>query len=109
MAGKIKKMSREERARQFMPFDALDGFRSLISTQDKTVEEKRELSEEKLNMLNEKMRRIQKGTRVEITYYEKDGYLKKDGIVTGLNFDMNFIRVIDKVIYFEDVYEIEFK
>ncbi|MBR1867200.1 MAG: YolD-like family protein [Clostridia bacterium] len=105
---KNNRMSREERARQFMPFDALDGFRSMISEQQKTIEPKKELSEEQMEILNDKVRRIKKGMRVEVTYYDKDGYAKKDGIISELDFTMKYIRVVDKKIFFEDVYEVEF-
>ena len=61
-----------------------------------------------MEILNDKVRRIKKGMRVEVTYYDKDGYVKKDGIISELDFTMKYIRVVDKKIFFEDVYEVEF-
>ena len=102
------KKDKADRARQFMPFDALDGFRALIEEQDKVVEKRKELSEERIEMLNERIRKVRKGERIIITYYNRDGYVKKDGIVSGFDFALKYIRVVDTKIYFEDMFDIEY-
>ena len=50
---KRRKMPVEDRAKQFMPFDALKGFREALAEKEKLVEEKKsaeraELTEEEL-------------------------------------------------------------
>lgn len=53
MANNRPKMDRADRAKQFMPFDALKGFREALAEKEKLVEEKKsaeraELTEEEL-------------------------------------------------------------
>ena len=51
-------MSREERAKQFMPFGALKGYPEALARREKKPLPRRELSEEALEELNRKENRI---------------------------------------------------
>ena len=55
------KMSREERAKQFMPFAALKGYEEALKEKEKIVVPRRELSEETKEQLD---RRIDTDARV---------------------------------------------
>ena len=57
MAERRTKMSREDRAKQFMPFAALRGYEEAIKEKEKIIVDKIELSEEKKNELDEIQRR----------------------------------------------------
>lgn len=52
------KMDRANRAKQFMPFDALKGFREALEEKERIVEPKRELSEEQKEEPDFKLRQI---------------------------------------------------
>lgn len=60
-----------DRARQFLPFAALKGFDEMLREIEKKPEPKRELTEEDLRLLNEKIKSVGKGSNVRIVHYEK--------------------------------------
>ncbi len=103
----IMKRTKADRARQFMPFDALKGYTELISTQEKTKEPKREPSEERAAELNEKVRKIRKGDEISVVFYEGDGYVEMTGKVGKIDFVFKFIELCGNTIYFKDIYDIK--
>lgn len=46
MANKRPKMDRADRAKQFMPFDALKGFREALEEKERLLEEQKETAQE---------------------------------------------------------------
>ncbi len=46
------KMDRENRAKQFMPFDALKGFREALAEKERLTASKRKLSEERKDIMS---------------------------------------------------------
>ena len=68
-------MNNEDRARQFMPFDALKGLREelWIREQKALRRPRRELFEEEAAGISEVIASLSVGATVEIVYYE-DGY-----------------------------------
>ena len=103
-------MSMEDRAAQFSPFAALTGYGDVILETQRLTDEKVELDEEALALLNEKyqmlMRRMDEQPVVQITYFQPDE--RKEGgayvTVTGV------VRRVDDVmrkITMQDGNEIE--
>ena len=103
-------MSMEDRAAQFSPFAALTGYGDVILETQRLTDEKVELDEEALALLNEKyqmlMRRMDEHPVVQITYFQPDE--RKEGgayvTVTGV------VRRVDDVmkkITMQDGNEIE--
>ncbi len=64
---------RANRAAQFMPFAALTGYYELVRKQEITVEQKRELTEEKALELSQKLEGLKRGDLVRVTYYDTYG------------------------------------
>lgn len=62
----MPKMSREERAKQFMPFGALKGYPEALARREKKPLPRRELSEESLEELNRRLRQLTLGDWVEV-------------------------------------------
>ena len=77
--------SRSDRARQFMPFDALKGLQEALREKEIEIESRRELSEESLMELDEQLKRIEIGDNVKIEYYRKQRYEVKEGMVTNID------------------------
>ena len=103
-------MSMEDRAAQFSPFAALTGYGDVILETQRLTDEKVELDEEALALLDEKyqmlMRRMDEHPVVQITYFQPDE--RKEGgayvTVTGV------VRRVDDVmkkITMQDGNEIE--
>ncbi len=100
-------MSREERAKQFMPFAALKGYEEALRQKEKIVVEKIELSEEMKEELDRQFRMIQKNDMVSVVYYAEREYLQITGMVTKVDADARVIRVVNTKIRFEDIYRVE--
>ena len=67
-----------DRAKQFMPFDALKGFKEEINKRNKIVVEKRELSEDDYKELQRKICLIKEGMIVTITYFDNKELIIQD-------------------------------
>lgn len=93
-------------ASQFMPFDALKGFREALKKVEKAVEEKRELSEDVFRELNRKLMSLNVGDNVEIEYYYDLEYIKIKGIVKKIDLNNKILYVGNSKIYFDDIVSI---
>ena len=74
------------RAKQFAPFAALRGLDETIRQQEIIYEPKRDLSEEKKNELDMKLRILAYGMKIQATYFQKP-----DGVIE--------INVYDRTMY----------
>lgn len=100
------KMSREERAKQFMPFAALRGFELAIAEKEKPVVCKVEMSDDAKDELDRKIREINVNDMVTVIYYHRGEYIKKTGVVSKIDTVNRYIQVVDIKIDFFDVYDI---
>lgn len=100
------KMSREDRAKQFMPFAALKGYPDALRKKEKIVVEKQELSDEYKEELDYKLRQIRKNDMVTVVYYCKNEYLKVTGMVSRIDETARVLKIVNTRISFEDLYEI---
>ncbi|MCR5677141.1 MAG: YolD-like family protein [Agathobacter sp.] len=101
-------MPREERAKQFMPFAALKGLDEALAAKEKIIVPKKELSEEMLSELDEKMKQIEKGSLITVVYYDKEEYIKMTGIVSRIDPSAKVLQVVNRRIDFEDILAINF-
>ena len=88
--------NRVNRASQFMPFDALSGFREALRQVERKVELKKELSIDQEENLNRQIKLIKIGSLIEIVFYSKNEYLKIIGEVKKIDF-------INKWLIIEDI------
>ncbi|MBE5898359.1 MAG: YolD-like family protein [Lachnospiraceae bacterium] len=100
-------MTRENRAKQFAPFAALKGFEDGIKWKEKVYVDKKELSEESLERLDNKFKEIKKNDIITIVYYNKGEYLRVTGMVARIDITARVLQVINTKIKFEDIYDIE--
>lgn len=87
------RMSRLQRAKQFMPFAALKGFETLLSAVARPKEDRAELSEDQIDELNKVLQIIQCGEWVRIVYYNKQRYTELIGAVDMISAQMQIISV----------------
>ena len=95
-----------DRARQFLPFAALRGFDEMLREIEKQTEPKKELTEEDLRLLDEKMKSIGRGSQVCIVHYEKNAYTETKGTVSFLDPVFRRIFIGEKNIFFDDILSI---
>ena len=101
------KMSREDRAKQFMPFAALRGYEEALREKERIVVDKKELSEERKAELDEIIHSISVQDMVVAVFYETEEYLKVTGMVSKIDFDSKYIKIVNRKINFEDLFSIE--
>lgn len=100
------KMSKEERAKQFMPFAALKGFELAIAEKEKPVICKVEISEDRKDELDMKLREINVHSIASIVYYNNGAYIRKTGMVAKIDTSARYIRIVNTKIAFSDIYDI---
>ena len=102
-------MNREDRAKQFLPFEALNGLGAeLRRRREKTYStKKRVISEEKRQEISEVLSKIERGTKIDLIFYSDGKYLSLQAVVTEISFIYKYLQIGDGKIYFDDVYDIE--
>lgn len=101
-------MMRQERAKQFMPFDAMKGLQAALRDREEKHSrvERRVLSEEALEANSAALSRMEKGAFISVRCYSAFHEVVKCGTVTELNPAFGFLRLGGEKIYFRDIYEI---
>lgn len=98
-----------ERAKQFMPFDAMKGLNeALREKEEKHLRvEKRELSEEAADRLSAAINKVQKGTVVWVEYYRAFHEVTLQGKVTKIDTVYRYLIIGEERIYFDDLYKLK--
>ena len=99
-------MSRQDRAKQFMPFAALKGYEEALRKKEKITVPKAELSEGRGEELDRALRQIRKNDMVTVIYFCEGEYLKVTGMVSRIDGTARLLKVVDTKIPFEDLYEV---
>ena len=106
-----------DRAARFAPFAAITGYEEMVLEEARVTEERIDLDEGALSLLNEKLNMIQEfldeEPEVTITYFEPDkkksggAYVNITGIVKRIDEYEHFVIMTDgKKIRIEDIYAI---
>lgn len=100
-------MDRKDRAKQFMPFDALKGLKDALFEKEIEYEERKELSEDKLRELENEFNKINVGSKTKIKYYKNKQYVEIAGVVTKIDYIKKKIGVDEELINLSDVLDIQ--
>lgn len=95
------------RAKQFLPFDALNGFYESIRFMEKLSETKKDLFEEEISDLNEKLKKINKNSKVTIKYYNNLNYIETTDIIKKIDIINKCIYTSNSKVYFDDILDID--
>lgn len=100
-------MNRQDRAKQFMPFDALKGLQEALRSKEerRSRVEKIELNDEMAQALSDSLAQIGRGTKVQMTFYYNGHYVDYCGEVTDINIPYKFLVITNSRVYFNDIYE----
>ncbi len=96
-----------ERAKQFLPFAAVKGLPEALAKKEKVSELKVEMTEALAMRLDEKLKCIQKGDRVTVTYYHTDAYVKLTGAVDHIDPIFRTIQIDDTMIEIDDLLDLD--
>lgn len=102
-------MIRQERAKQFAPFDALRGLREALAKKEREHErqERGEVSEEAAAEIEATLIKLKKGDRVRALIFDDGYYVTVEGQVTNFNVPFRYIKIEDGKIPFSDLYDIK--
>lgn len=103
----FSKMDRMNRAKQFMPFDALKGFREALAEKERIIVPKRELSEEQKEKLDYKIHQIRKMDIITAEYFFNGEYVKKTGVVSDINETSRTLKIVNTKIPFNDISDLQ--
>ena len=95
------------RAKQFMPFDALKGLQDALRLQEKIIENKIELGEDIEIELNKKISSLVRGDNVTIKYFYGIEYIETSGIIKKVDEINKNIELLNTKIDFDDILDIE--
>ena len=101
-----KSIDELERAKIFMPFDALKGLRQALKEKEKIVTKKVDLTQENIEEISKTLSQIKKRQMVSVTYYDGENYTKIVGLVAKIDTVMKVLTVVQTNIKFEDILEI---
>lgn len=101
------KMPVSERAKQFMPFAALKGLPEALQKMERIIVPKIELSEEMIAEIDYKIQQIRTGDIITITHFSEGEYLKTTGMVSKIDIEDQFIQIVDTIITFDNLANIE--
>lgn len=96
-------MDREHRAKQFMPFDALRGFREAMEEKERMIVPKRDLSEEQKEELDWKLRRLQEKDMITVEFFQDREYVQITGRVSRIDEVNRALTIADMKIAFDDI------
>lgn len=102
-------MIRQERAKQFAPFDALRGLREALAKKEREHErqERGEVSEETAAEIEATLIKLKKGDRVRALIFDDGYYVTVEGQVTKFDVTYRYIKVEDGKISFSDLYDLK--
>ncbi len=109
MASKQReKMSPEDRAKQFAPFDALKGLRTALYLKEyeKNKIDRGEVQAETAEKISKILFNLEKGTRLKCKYYE-DGYYKAIEGVAKLDIEKQTLKIGEKAIPLDDIFDLD--
>jgi len=94
-----------DRARLFLSFDALKGFKELL--QEDTTIPRKELCEDRYYELDWKIHQIQEGDEVELVYYIGSSYSKIRGTIQIVNLNDHYIYINNHKIQLKNIFSLE--
>lgn len=101
-------LTREERAKQFAPFDALKGLQEELEKRREKHSrvEKTELSEERREEISSALEKLERGDKVKIVFFKTGHYYDVVGKTEQVDRAAKYIRIGDAKIFFDDIYDI---
>lgn len=104
----MEKMKRSERARQFLPFDSLNGLQQALRVKEYENERvlKGDLSEDTIQKISASLLQIEKNTLVSVKYY-RDGYYYTEEGLSKINYEKRILVVGSNKISFEMIADLE--
>ena len=98
-----------DRAKQFMPFDSLKGFREAIMQKETVAEPRKTLSEDMIEHINDILTHSNPGDFLEITFYKDDSYQSVFGELQSISPENMYLTIDALEIPFQVIYDMKKK
>lgn len=101
-------MTRADRAKQFLPFDALKGLHEELEAREEKMSRvpKHSMTEELEEELSLVLSKIQKGTTILMVFYRNGHYYELQGKVGSINTIYKYLLIGEEKVFFDDIYTI---
>ncbi len=99
-------LSRIERAKQFLPFDAVKGLQFALREKENLCMSKVELSDEQIENISNLLGVMKIGDSIEVVYYDNKQYKKIQGKVTKISNVKKSIAIDNVEVFFIDIFSI---
>lgn len=103
----MKNDTKLERAKIFLPFDALKGLKEALREKEKILVDKKILSIEEKEKIANKLLQVKKGMIIKVIYYENNEYIELEGIVSSIDYTYQCLKIVKKEISFNDILDIK--
>ncbi len=103
----MAKMTNVERAKQFLPFNALRGYYTLIKEKENIKENKKILSTDEYERLEREFCKVEIGSIVWIKYYLDDHYEEIEGMVSKIDLVFKTIQIVKTEILIKDIVDLK--
>lgn len=101
-------MNRQDRAKQFLPFDALKGLQEELRKREfrALAVERRCLSEEEAERLSRRLSRLRRGSVIEICFYDRGHYITLEATVHKIDPVARTLFLDRTPVFFDDIYHL---
>ena len=101
--------SEENRAAQFAPFAALQGYTRYLEEAEENLlcSEKRDISEEEIEENSRVLMKLRRGMRVKVFYHNGFMDVTETGTITDIELAFHWLKLDGEQIVFEDIYSIK--
>jgi len=99
-------MTREDRAKQFQPFDAMKGLQEALRDREErhSRTERHDISEEQQKRNNEALAMLEKGMFLRVDCHFRCHDVRLQGYITELNLPCRYLALDGRKLPFEDIY-----
>lgn len=99
--------TRLDRAKQFLPFESLKGFKDILRRQEQVLEQQVELEEEKSNKINKVLCSLKVKDNIKITYYDEGVYRTEEISIKKISIQPGRIILNRRLFLEENIRDIE--
>lgn len=99
-------MQNNNRASLFAPFDALKGLNEALRRVEQNKENKKELSDDLNNILNEKISKLIPNSKIKVEYYVGINYMEVIDVFKKVDSITHKLYLKNSIIDFDDIYDI---
>lgn len=96
------------RAKLFLSFDSLKGYKEMVRKKERIVVKRPELLEDSYYELDWKIHQIKVGEMIKIIYFDRFEFVALEGMVTAIDLEYKKqIKIVDKMVSIHNIITID--